>query len=312
MTLTYRLRKGVQFSEGWGELTSEDVRFTFEQHAQKDSIGLTAAARSIASMDTTDPHTLIVNFKTAQPTFFATFSMGNNGSCQGIVCKKYVEAVGNTAASQKPIGSGPLKIIDSRLGSFYKFEALDSHWRVVPEFKILILRMVPEISTTVAMLKTKEIDLASVPAEQLADLGNAGIATEVSPIGGSIIVASWGGMVIPEDNRYDATFHNMDPWVDPKVRKAMTISIDRQAICKAIFAGGAFPAGAVLFTGDMDKYQHPFNPSVARQLLAEAGYPNGFSFKLMSYAQPGVPETPRIMEALAGYWQQIGLDPQIN
>ena len=49
-----------------------------------------------------------------------------------------------------------------------------------------------------------------------------------------------------------------------------------------------------------------------RQLLKDAGYPNGFSFKVISYLQPGVPESPRLMEALAGYWQQIGLDPQIT
>ena len=71
-------------------------------------------------------------------------------------------------------------------------------------------------------------------------------------------------------------------------------------------------AGVPLFSADMDKYQYPYDPAAARQLLKDAGYPNGFSFKVISYIYPGVPETPRIMEALAGYWQQIGLDPKIT
>jgi len=52
-----------------------------------------------------------------------------------------------------------------------------------------------------------------------------------------------GGMVVPEDKRYDPAYHNKDPWADSKVRKAMTIAIDRQAICNAIFSGFATPAG---------------------------------------------------------------------
>ena len=62
----------------------------------------------------------------------------------------------------------------------------------------------------------------------------------------------------------------------------------------------------------MEKYQYPYDPAAARQLLKDAGYPNGFSFKAISYKLPTSPESPRIMEALAGYWQQIGLDPKIT
>ena len=195
-------------------------------------------------MDTPDPYTLIVHFKDPYPTFWMDLSMGNSTVYQGIVSKKYVETVGEEVASQKPIGTGPYKLVDFKSGSYYKFEALDSHWRVVPEFKYLTVCLVPEVSTMVAMLKNKEIDLAcNVSAEQLADLKAAGVATEYSPAGGGIIMVSWGGIAIPEDKRYDPAYHNKDPWTDVRVRKAMTISIDRQAISKAIYAGNAVPAG---------------------------------------------------------------------
>jgi len=121
-----------------------------------------------------------------------------------------------------------------------------------------------------------------------------------------------GGMIIPADKRYDVAVHNMDPWNDPRVRKAMAISIDRQAIVNAIFNGYAEPVGVPVITADISKYQYPFDQAAARQLLKEAGYPDGFSFRVISYIFAQVPQTPQIMEALAGYWQQIGLDPKIT
>jgi glutathione transport system substrate-binding protein len=79
---------------------------------------------------------------------------------------------------------------------------------------------------------------------------------------------------MPEDKRYDATYHNKDPWIDSKVRKAMAIAIDREAICKAIFAGYAKPAGIPLFTKDMDKYLYSYEPATARQRTTNKGMTN--------------------------------------
>jgi ABC-type transport system substrate-binding protein len=138
------------------------------------------------------------------------------------------------------------------------------------------------------------------------------MSTERNPVGGGIFSAALGGMFIPEDSRYDAAYHNKDPWADLKIRKALNIAIDRQAICDAIFSGGASPVGAPLFSTDMNKYKYPYDSAAAKQLLKDAGYPNGFSFEAVSYVYPGVPETPRVVEALVGYWKQIGLDPKIK
>jgi peptide/nickel transport system substrate-binding protein len=279
--------------------------------ASPKSIGKVTQCRRIASMDTPDPYTLIVNFKDPYPTFYVDLSMGNSGVCQGIVSKKYVETVGEETAKDKPIGTGPYRLVDGQSGSYFKFEALDSHWRVVPEFKIITVRLLTETSTYIAALKTKEIDLSEVAASQVMDLKAAGLGVEVNPVGGSILMVSLGGLIIPEDKRYDAAYHNKDPWVDSRVRKAMALAIDRAGIAKALYAGFAEPAGVPMLTMGIEKYQYPYDPAAAKQLLKDAGYPNGFSFNCISSVNPLAAETPRVMEALAGYWEQIGLKPKI-
>ena len=124
---------------------------------------------------------------------------------------------------------------------------------MVPEFKYLTVRLITETSTLVAALKNKELDLSQVPVDQMADLKAAGVTVEVNPYGGSIVVARWGGMLIPADKRFDPAIHQKDPWVDPKVRQAMSIAIDREAICKAIYAECCFPECSPFIC---QKYEH--------------------------------------------------------
>ena len=94
--------------------------------------------------------------------------------------------------------------MENQSASYYKLEALDSHWRAVPEFKNLTVRMIPEVSSIVAALKNKEIDMAQVPLEQLMDLKASGLGVETSSAGAGILMVGFGGMIIPADKRYDA------------------------------------------------------------------------------------------------------------
>ena len=93
LSLTYHLRKGVQFSDGWGEFTAEDLKYNFLNQASPSSVGKATAAQMIESMDVLDPFTLVIHFKKESPTFLGQFSYGEGGICQGIVSKKYVGTV---------------------------------------------------------------------------------------------------------------------------------------------------------------------------------------------------------------------------
>ena len=148
LSLTFRLRKGIQFHEGWGELTAEDVKFTIEFNGRPTSTNITGTElkKGIKSMEVVDRYTLVIHQKKPDPTLWFKFYPAESSSMP-ILCKKYIETVGEEKANRQPIGSGPYRLVEAKLGEYAKFEAYEKHWLVVPEFKNVILRIVPEETT---------------------------------------------------------------------------------------------------------------------------------------------------------------------
>jgi peptide/nickel transport system substrate-binding protein len=315
-TLTLHMRKGIpwQDKEKWGEVTAEDVKYTFER-AMRD--GSTSGVKklllqTVESVEVPDPYTFVVHQKKVAPdtwrNFFAIQTTG-----MPIVCKKYIETVGEDKARWEPIGSGPYRLVERKTGQYLKFEAVEKHWRVVPEFKYLVIHIVPEETTGIAMLKTGNIDALPITNLQVAGLYNVPGIKLIPWPGGYYLCKVFGGMITPKDTRYKEGYHRTDPWKDIRVRQAMTMAIDRQAIIKAIYKGGA-EAQPIYYSlpGWETLPPIPYDPAKAKQLLAEAGYPNGFSFKLVA-ATGWVPafEIPQVTEAIGAYFTAIGLKPEI-
>lgn len=312
-SITIFLRKGVPWHGNWGEVTAEDVKFTIEKITMKTSTNTLGRAmgKEIESMEVVDQHTLALHLKKPNPMFWLML-VNHANPWLPIVCKKYVETVGEDKAAKEPIASGPYRLVEHKWGDFLKFEAREDHFMVVPEFKYITLRAVPETSTRVAMLTTKEIDIAPVSNDNIARLEAAGISIRINP-GGYLISYNFGGILAPKDPRYVEDYHNKDPWADKRVREAMSIAIDRNAIVKTIYLGGGRPVTCWAFIPGADEQEPiPYDPERAKRLLAEAGYPDGFSFKLYVWTQDPGQEMPILGEAVAGYWEKIGLKPEIQ
>ena len=318
--LTFHLREGIQFHDGWGELTAEDVKYCWEKVVSANS---TATAKSYAqiveSVEIIDPYTLVFHQK--QPNIdFAQFYALYPGYAP-ILCKKYIETVGAQEANVNPIGSGPYKVVEKRSGDYIKYEAVDDHWRVVPEFKYLIIKLVPEESTRVAMLKTGDIDATIISDSSEAELKEAGFGIDLWPYGANGLIV-FGGLCRPSCALYKTGYHNTDPWADIRVREAMSIAIDRDAINKALHNNTAEPGRLVhSIPGYQEVDPIPYDPERARQLLAEAAAdgvftPNaqgGFHFTLVSApSHPGLPLIAKEAEAVAGYWAEIGITVDIS
>jgi peptide/nickel transport system substrate-binding protein len=305
LTWTFYLRKGVKFHDGV-ELTAKDVKFSIERFMLPDALSDDAAfiRRDVKSIEAKDPYTLVIHCK--QPAIFLLNNFNNMEGTGGMVIPKdYYEKVGKDEFAKRPIGSGPYKWHSQMQGSFIKIEATEKHWRDgVPRFKYMTYLIIPEEFTRIAMLRTGEADITRISKEGVREALNSGL---------KVITKDNGAVVVLQPNMQ---------WTSPvfsdiRFRKALNLSIDKEAIIKQLFSGLAKPIamwpGPNIFAvgSDLMLKPYPYDPQEARQLIKEGGW-EGYEFTLISYDRPGCPEFPRVVEALAGYWQQIGLKPKVR
>src|SRR3989442_250401 len=123
-TWTFKLRSGVQFHEGFGEMTAEDVKFTVEQNLKPDSQGGSAPffRTHLDRIETPDKHTVVMHFKNRVwevPSNFTQFV-----GYQNITSKKYVESVGEDKAALHAIGTGAFRHVEGKHGDYHRFEAV--------------------------------------------------------------------------------------------------------------------------------------------------------------------------------------------
>ncbi len=311
-TWTFSIRKGVQFHENWGELTAEDLKYSVERMIDKNSIGSPAAQlRSlIDKVDAPEPYKCIISLKSPYPELVRGFF--NDGNAAGIVVsKKYVESVGDDKANAHPIGTAPFTLAEPhQKGGPIKLTTIpnvEKHWRITPAYQNVTFLLVPEESTRVAMLKNGEADLAPISYDDVDTIKSSGL--RVISIPQNWVPLIWfGGLVETDPKRYNPN----NPWVKKEVRQALNYAVDRETIAKTIFHGEATPAGVPNPIHQwLNISPYPYDVAKAKQLLASAGYTNGFSITLKTLrANPGA-ELPTIGEAVAQYWKAIGVDVKI-
>jgi peptide/nickel transport system substrate-binding protein len=301
---TFHLRKGVKFHDGV-EVTAKDVKFSLELIIRPDSISPNASAirGSVQGIEVKDPYTVVVRCK--KPDIFLPSLLGNTGTDGMVVPKDYYEKVGRDEFAKHPVGSGPYKWHSQMVGSSIKLEATDRHWRDgVPRFKYMTYLVIPEESTQFAMLKTGEADIARISRDKLKEASNSALN------------------VIMKEDAATVIFHINMQWTSPvfsdvRFRKALNLGIDKDAIIKNIFAGVAKPIATwpgeniFLVGGDRTLKPYPYDPQEARRLIKEGGW-EGYEFTVVSYPRGGCPEYPTVVEAVAGYWEKIGLKPKIR
>jgi peptide/nickel transport system substrate-binding protein len=291
------------------------VKYTLEM-AMSDIEGATGStigktiAPLIDRVEAAGPYEVIVYFNSPQAEFAPHWFSSAKGAELPITCKKHVEEVGWEEALVNPILSGPYKYVDHAEGEYLELEALESHWRVVPEYKYLIFREVPEEMTRVAMFKMGDVDIVEVTAETAKHLAGEESASIVSIPGAMRLNMALWGQWLPTVETYDPDL----PWLDKRVRQAMSLAINREEIAEYIFSGHARPIATSYSFPWSDEFEpYPYDPDRARELLEEADYGDGFDVELWSFDYPGqAAEMPEVIQAVAGYWEAIGLDTKIT
>ena len=312
---TFYLRKGQRFHNG-DPLTAHDVKFSLERIMSPESISSGAAAlrRAVDRIDVVDDLTVRVHTKGVIPHFAASLSRAV--FMEGTVMpKKYIESVGPKGFREKPIGSGPWKFVRSVPGDRIEYEAVSHpHWRGTPQFKRMTLLLVPEQSTRLAMVRTGEAAIASIGPDALKEARTGGMKIVTVPGTMQAIYQFWG-TYRPEAKG--------SPLTDVRVREALSLAIDRQQLIDHVMAKEArwpLPFTMYRYSIDVDvprweawaRTAYRYDPARAKQLLAEAGHPNGFRMTFWNTALPGTPFMVQIGEAVAGFWEKIGVKVEMK
>jgi peptide/nickel transport system substrate-binding protein len=226
------------------------------------------------------------------------------------------EQVGEQGYGEDPVGTGPWKFINYDQGSKLEYERVPyDHWRVTPDFETLTYFFAGEDLTRVAMLRTNEADIAEIPRELQESVVDEGYAIARSTLPAYMVWIAIGGQYL--DDVRDPN----DPNTNVLVRRAMNHAIDRDAINKAYFDNkmelmantGWHPTD---ITYDASWEVPTYDPALAVQLLAEAGYAEGDGPKVefMAGKLVGVPELTEIAVPIISWMEEVGfqVDAQIG
>ena len=290
----FKLREGLKFHNG-DPFTAEDVRFSFHR-----ARGAKVLQEKVRDIEIAGPYRVRFHLHEPWPdfmTFYGTYATGAGW----IVPKKYMEQVGPDGFKKNPVGLGPYKFVSHTPGIELVMEAYEGYWRKMPSVKRLVYKSVPDANTRLAMLKRGEVDLAYLlDAPQAQDI-------KKDP---SLKLAFSGGIGTYYLDYLDQ-WDPKSPWHDRRVRLAASHALDRQALSEAETLGASRPNGSMVprkFEFALPLDPHPYDPAKAKQLLAEAGYPNGFD---AGDLYPWPPYTS-MGEAVGNYLGAVGIKVRLR
>lgn len=290
----FKLREGLKFHNG-DPFTAEDVKWSF--HRAK---GAKVLHEKVRDVEIAGPYRVRFHLHEPWPdflTFYGTFATGAGW----IAPKKYMEQVGPDGFKKNPVGLGPYKFVSHTPGVELVMEAYEGYWRKTPAVKRLVYKSVLEATTRMAMLKRGEVDLAYLlDAPQAQDVKR-------DP---TLKLAFSGGIGTFYLDFFDQ-WDPKSPWHDRRVRLAANHAIDRQALSDAETLGASRVTGNLIppkFEFALPLEPYPYNPARAKQLLAEAGYPNGFD---AGELYPWPPYSS-MAEAVGGYLGAVGIKSRLR
>ena len=263
LTYEFKMRRGLKFHDG-EPITPEDVKFSFERYKGAGAKEMQSRVRQI---EIVEPLTVRFHLKEPWPDFM-TFYGSPAGAANLVVPKKYLEKVGDDGFRKHPIGAGPYKFVSHKPGVEVVLEANPAFWRKVPNVKRFVMKSVPETTTRVAMLKNGEADIANaLDGEDALNVQRDPRLQLVASKHASIYWIEFADQWDPKS-----------PWHDKRLRLAVNHALNRKAINESACLGYCPPTGNIVPRVLDFALQVPppaYDPKKAKQLLTEAGFPNG-------------------------------------
>ena len=315
LTWEFKLRKGVKYHDG-SDFTADDVAFTVQRAPNvpnsPSSYGIYLA--TIKETVVVDPFT--IRFKTATPYPLFPTDISNIF----IVSKKIAEkaATADYDSGKATIGTGPFKLVDFKRGDRILLEKNPNYWGPKPAWDKVTMRLLTNDASRVAALLAGDVQMIeNVPTPDMARIKASKDLVVADVVSNRIIYLHI------DTNRDQSPFVtdkagkplDKNPLKDLRVRKAMSLAIDRKTIVAKVMEGLAVPAGQLLpdgFFGVSPKLKpDAYDLAGAKKLLADAGYPNGFGLTIHSPNNRYVNDE-KIAQAVAQMLTRAGIDTKVE
>jgi len=293
---TFELREGVKFHDGT-DFTSAAVRASYDNLMNPDLVANRRGNYTLIQ-EIDDSEDYIVRFVTdpSNPDFASLMSDSSSFIVSPAALEQYGDDFG-----RNPVGTGPYKFVEWIPNEHVLTERFDDYWGELPSAKEVVYRSIPEVSTRVVVLRTGEADVVfGLPASDIEALEQEdGLTVHTEP---SLSIVMMEPRV------------SLPPLDDVRVRRALNLAIDRNAILSSIMKGAALPLNTPGVPGLPETIEFdpiPYDPDQAKALLAEAGYPDGIDVNI-TYTGGRFAGDDQLVQAIQGFWSQVGIRATID
>ncbi|MDR3368789.1 ABC transporter substrate-binding protein [Rhodoferax sp.] len=322
LTYTFHLRHGVKWQSNKNfkpsrDFNADDVLFMFDRqwvendpyfkvtssnHSYFNDMGM---PKLLKSVDKVDDYTVKIVLNTPEAPFLSDLAM----QYAGVQSKEYAIAMLKAGTPEKidqePVGTGPFELVQYQKDAIIRYKANPNYWAGKAKIDNLIFAITPDASVRWAKLQKGECQV--MPYPNPADLPAMRKDADVK-------ILEQPGLNIG----YLAYNTTKKPFDDVRVRKAIDMAIDKKAIVDAVYLGTGIPAinpiPPTMWSYNKSIKDDPYDPAAAKKLLAEAGYPNGFTTDLwaMPVQRPYNPNAKRIAELMQADLVKVGVKAEIK
>ncbi len=301
-SLTFKLREGVKFHDG-SALTAKDIRFNWYERIQEslnggNKIDAANTWKRVTDITLDGDFAGTFHFSEPMPTAVQWLAFMANF----VVPKDYIEKVGIDAFREKPVGTGPYKLVEYQVNSRMVFERNEDYWGEKPAIRSVVINVIKDPSARAAALQSGQADLTiNVPVREAERLGQTpGLAAELNPVQRVILLQI----------RHDTATS------DQNLRLALHHAIDKAALSKAFYANAAVPLSLPVTPGtpgDVPGFTFAYDPEKAKELLAASGYGADKPAKVRFATTNGhFPSDYDIARALVGMWKKVGIEAELE
>ena len=323
LTWTFNLRDDVPFHFGLGNVTSHDVKHMIAMSSREDALANEKKPynKTIREVEIVDEQTVKIHQLKADGFTVPFFNYGGHGGSV-VSSKDQWDAGGDEGYIERPTGTGSYRYVSREPSQSILAERVEDHWRKTAEFEELEVVFTAEEATRLATLLTGQAHIVSLPKDLQQTALDEGMTMAESVLPAVQVSSFFSGQwySTPE-------LMKNEPWAGEdensrKVRQAINKAINRQELLDEIMLGRAemirvwgYHSSLVGWNPDWEtqwEEMYGYDPVRARELLDEAGYPNGFKLSLNMSASSSVPEQLQLHEAVGLYLEDVGIEVEFT